>query len=84
MLPPKYINITVKNSNIFKYSQAGPFLLRYCGPIPSQTAPYKPGQANLNPNGTPRVRNIHLSGREGTCFCSAPLEYLTWERDGHN
>lgn len=82
MLLLKYINDTIKNSNIFKYSQTGPFLLRCCGPVPSQTAPYKLGQAN--PNGTPRVRNIHLSGREGTCFCSSPPQYLTQEREGHN
>lgn len=69
MLLLTYINNTLKNSNIVKYAQAGPFLLRYGGPIPSQTAFYKPRQANL---------------REGTCFCSALLEYLTWKPEGRN
>lgn len=73
MLLLKYINNTLKNSNIFKYSQAGPFFLRYGGPIPSQAASYKPGQANLKWHSQSQEYKPVWERRNRFLFCSAGL-----------
>lgn len=73
MLLLKYINNTLKKSNIFKYSQAGPFLLKYGGSILSQTASYKPGEANLKWHSQSREYTPVWETRNMFLFCSDGL-----------
>lgn len=58
------------------------------GPIPSQTASYKSGQANLNSDGTPRVRNIQVAVWEKEhvpvlLSYGIRMAFLVWEHNGY-